>query len=105
MAKKIFKKAFAAAFAAAMLVVPVSAQIPEKKAVAAADEHHDDWLHVNEDAQVVDMDGNPVWLTGVNWFGYNAGRQVFDGVWSKNMHSMKWPVNVQSVTFILFLKV
>ena len=88
MAKKIFKKAFAAAFAAAMLVVPVSAQIPEKKAVAAADEYHDDWLHVNEDAQVVDMDGNPVWLTGVNWFGYNAGRQVFDGVWSKNMHSM-----------------
>ncbi len=47
----------------------------------------DDWLHV-EGNQIVDMDGNPVWLTGCNWFGYNVGSQVFDGVWSQNMHEM-----------------
>ena len=52
------------------------------------DEYHDDWLHVNENAEIVDMDGNPVWLTGCNWFGYNVGSQVFDGVWSRNMHEM-----------------
>lgn len=52
----------------------------------AVDEFHDDWLHVNENAEIVDMDGNPVWLTGCNWFGYNVGSQVFDGVWSRNMH-------------------
>ncbi|MDE5946921.1 MAG: cellulase family glycosylhydrolase [Oscillospiraceae bacterium] len=52
------------------------------------DEYHDDWLHVNENAQIVDINGNPVWLTGCNWFGYNVGSQVFDGVWSQNMHDM-----------------
>ena len=47
----------------------------------------DDWLHV-ENGVVVDEAGNPVWMTGVNWFGYNVGSQVFDGVWSQNMHEM-----------------
>ncbi len=56
-------------------------------ASAAADDTQDDWLHVEGD-KIVDMNGNEVWLTGVNWFGYNTGRQVFDGVWSKNLHSM-----------------
>ena len=55
---------------------------------AAPDEYHDDWLHVNDNAEIVDMYGNPVWLTGCNWFGYNVGSQVFDGVWSQNMHEM-----------------
>lgn len=53
--------------------------------VMAADDCHDDWLHVNDKAEIVDMNGNPVWMTGVNWFGYNVGSQVFDGVWSANM--------------------
>ncbi len=57
-------------------------------AVETPDEYHDDWLHVDENAQVVDMYGNPVWMTGCNWFGYNVGSQVFDGVWSQNMHEM-----------------
>ncbi|MDD6270310.1 MAG: cellulase family glycosylhydrolase [Oscillospiraceae bacterium] len=55
---------------------------------AAPDSYHDDWLHVNENAKIVDMNGNPVWLTGCNWFGFNVGSQVFDGVWSQNMHEM-----------------
>lgn len=57
-------------------------------AESVPDEYHDDWLHVNENAEIVDMNGNPVWLTGCNWFGYNVGSQVFDGVWSQNMHDM-----------------
>lgn len=52
---------------------------------AAPDEFHDDWLHVNENAEIVDMYENPVWITGCNWFGFNVGSQVFDGVWSQNM--------------------
>ena len=27
-----------------------------------------------------------VWLTGCNWFGFNTGSNVFDGVWACNMH-------------------
>ena len=32
------------------------------------------------------MNGNEVWLTGINWFGYNVGSQIFDGAWSANVH-------------------
>ena len=51
------------------------------------DDTQDDWLHV-EDCKIVDKNGNEVWLTGVNWFGYNTGSDVFDGVWSRNLHEM-----------------
>ena len=51
------------------------------------DDTQDDWLHV-EDCKIVDKNGNEVWLTGVNWFGYNTGSNVFDGVWSRNLHEM-----------------
>ncbi|HRU96996.1 MAG TPA: cellulase family glycosylhydrolase [Ruminococcus sp.] len=83
------KKAVALLMSAVTLGVASSNGFPAVITTnAAPDEYHDDWLHVNENAEVVDMNGNPVWMTGCNWFGYNAGRQVFDGVWSKNMHSM-----------------
>ena len=91
MAKHILTRLLAGLAATVMLVPTLNNGIPEKKTVKkalAADTSGDDWLHVNDKAQIVDKDGNEVWLTGVNWFGYNAGRQVFDGVWSKNMHSM-----------------
>ncbi|MCR5141351.1 MAG: cellulase family glycosylhydrolase [Ruminococcus sp.] len=94
MVKKLISGMTAAATACTILLTPASgvttsAKEPAVKAVSAAaapDSYHDDWLHVNENAEVVDMYGNPVWMTGVNWFGYNVGSQVFDGVWSVNMH-------------------
>ena len=44
------------------------------------DDLHDDWLHVNDNAEIVDKNGNPVWITGINWFGFNTGTGIFDGV-------------------------
>ncbi len=86
MAKKLISKALAAAAAATFILTPAINAVPKEKAVAAPDEYHDDWLHVNDKAQIVDMNGNEVWLTGVNWFGYNVGSQIFDGAWSANVH-------------------
>ena len=71
------------ALSCAMLCNLASAVPP--MTASAVDDRHDDWLHV-ENGKVVDMQGNEVWMTGVNWFGYNVGSQVFDGVWSVNMH-------------------
>lgn len=79
-------KQAAAAAAAAMMLAMQGLMMPAPSAAAAPDEYHDDWLHV-ENGKVVDMYGNEVWMTGVNWFGYNVGSQIFDGVWSRNMHS------------------
>jgi endoglucanase len=66
----------AAAVAAAIIGVvtpPASAAIPAK-----------DWLHVRGN-QIVDEANNPVWLTGTNWFGFNASERVFHGLWSGNI--------------------
>ena len=57
MAKTFFKKLIAVSAAAAALM-PAFGQLPNKTAVAAPDEYHDDWLHVNDKAQIVDMNGN-----------------------------------------------
>jgi len=58
------------------------------KSEDSSDDLHDDWLHVNDKAEIVDKNGNPVWLTGINWFGFNTGTGVFDGVWMRNFHEM-----------------
>ena len=44
----------------------------------------DDWL-TTDGSKIVDMNGTEVWLTGVNWFGYNTGTNLFDGVWNCNL--------------------
>lgn len=46
----------------------------------------DDWL-TTVGNRIVDKDGKQVWLTGVNWFGYNTGSNIFDGCWSCNMET------------------
>ena len=89
----IYKKLTALTASTAMLfALTPTAKAPKTEILhadaAAPDEYHDDWLHVNENAEIVDMYGNPVWLTGCNWFGYNVTTQCFDGVWSRNMHEM-----------------
>jgi endoglucanase len=53
-------------------------------ASAAAAAPATDWLHVSGN-QIVDAAGNPVWLTGANWFGFNATERVFHGLWSANI--------------------
>ena len=49
---------------------------PNKGAVSG-----DDWLSVKGN-KIVDRNGKEVWLTGVNWFGYNTGTNCFDGLWA-----------------------
>jgi aryl-phospho-beta-D-glucosidase BglC (GH1 family) len=45
----------------------------------------DDWLFTKGN-KIVDKDGKEVWLTGVNWFGYNTGTNTFDGLWSADLN-------------------
>ena len=39
----------------------------------------DDWLHT-DGRRILDKDDKEVWLTGLNWFGYNVGTNTFDGL-------------------------
>ncbi|MGW9447383.1 cellulase family glycosylhydrolase [Streptomyces sp. NPDC055632] len=51
---------------------------------AAAPAPAKDWLHTRGN-QIVDENGDKVWLTGTNWFGFNATERVFHGLWSGNI--------------------
>lgn len=82
--KRTFLRKLAGAALTGAMLLNLTAAVPAA-AETKPDAYHDDWLHV-ENGKVVDMYGNEVWMTGVNWFGYNVGSQVFDGVWSQNMH-------------------
>ncbi len=66
--------ALAAAAGVAVLTAPVAQAAPPAK----------DWLHVSGN-KIVDEANNQVWLTGTNWFGYNASERVFHGLWSGNI--------------------
>ncbi|MBP1559735.1 MAG: cellulase family glycosylhydrolase [Oscillospiraceae bacterium] len=46
----------------------------------------DDWLYV-KGSKIVDKDGKEVWLTGINWFGYNTGTNTFDGLWACDLNT------------------
>ena len=46
----------------------------------------DDWLSVKGN-KIVDSSGREVWLTGVNWFGYNTGTNTFDGLWACDLNT------------------
>jgi aryl-phospho-beta-D-glucosidase BglC (GH1 family) len=51
------------------------------KTVVEKDDTNDDWLHCVGN-QIYDEEGNPVYLTGVNWFGFNCNEAVVHGLWS-----------------------
>ncbi|MBT0995113.1 cellulase family glycosylhydrolase [Cellulomonas sp. DKR-3] len=67
---------------AAALGVPLAVAAAPAQAAPAAD-----WLHV-EGNRIVDEAGTEVWLTGANWFGFNATERVFHGLWSVNLESI-----------------
>ncbi len=46
----------------------------------------DDWLHT-DGSRILDKDGKEVWLTGINWFGYNTGTNTFDGLWACDLNT------------------
>lgn len=46
-----------------------------------------DWLSTDGNL-IVDSQGNPVWLTGANWFGLNTTERILHGIWTLNMHDL-----------------
>jgi aryl-phospho-beta-D-glucosidase BglC (GH1 family) len=50
--------------------------------LAAAE--NDDWLHT-EGNKIKDSSGHEVWLTGINWFGYEENEKIFHGLWTRDL--------------------
>lgn len=83
---KKFRKTMAALTAIAALAVSVNASgfTSDNSAIiadAAVDDCNDDWLHA-VGSRLYDKDGNEVWLTGANWFGFNCGENLAHGLYA-----------------------
>ena len=67
----------------------VTSQAPSTEAPKPTASHSplgDDWLYT-DGSKVVDRNGNEVWMTGCNWFGYNTGTNCFDGIWACDLNT------------------
>ncbi|MDE7121879.1 MAG: cellulase family glycosylhydrolase, partial [Oscillospiraceae bacterium] len=53
----------------------------------AVDDNNDDWIHA-VGSRLYDKDGNEVWITGANWFGFNCGERFPHGLWSADVDAM-----------------
>lgn len=77
---KALKRATAVVCLAAVAGMLGFSSMSSPEVTYAADTNHDDWLHTYED-KILDKNGNEVWLTGANWFGFNCTENVFHGAW------------------------
>lgn len=53
----------------------------------AADDNNDDWIHA-VGSRLYDANGNEVWITGANWFGFNCGERFPHGLWSADVDEL-----------------
>jgi aryl-phospho-beta-D-glucosidase BglC (GH1 family) len=78
-----FKKVMAAALAITALTASGSAigVSSVSAATGTTDTNNDDWLHA-VGSRLYDKDGNEVWLTGANWFGFNCTENCAHGLYA-----------------------
>ncbi len=89
-----FKKIVAGISAVAMAGVcfastSIATEVSNVETVEAVttDDCNDDWLHA-EGSRLYDSDGNEVWITGANWFGFNCGENILHGLWSADIDEL-----------------
>ncbi len=69
--------------------------------VQAVDTNNDDWLHA-EGSRLYDMNGNEVWLTGANWFGFNCGEACPHYLWSADIDDILQSVVDHGINVLRF---
>ena len=87
-AKGLYALLLSAVVGTAALNLPfVSAEPDTALTACAADDTNDDWLHA-KGSRLYDMNGNEVWLTGANWFGFNCTECSPHYLWSGDIDDL-----------------
>ncbi len=68
---------------------------------AAADDCNDDWLHA-VGSRLYDENGNEVWLTGANWFGFNCTENCAHGLYACDVDEFLSGVAEHGINVIRF---
>ncbi len=89
--KKLSKALAALMSSAAVMVSAVGSALPAATSPSfdsfAVDDCNDDWLHA-EGSKLYDMNGNQVWITGANWFGFNCSENCAHGLYARDVDDM-----------------
>ncbi len=96
---KKLRRAFAAV--TAVLTLAASASAMSLTTAQAADDCNDDWLHA-EGSRLYDKNGNEVWLTGANWFGFNCGEACVHYLWSADVDDVLKEIADHGINIIRF---
>ncbi len=99
---KLKKKLAAAAVSGMMLATCLSSAAPVVQtslSAAAADDNNDDWLHA-EGSKLYDANGNQVWLTGANWFGFNCTENCAHGLYATDIDAFLKTVGEHGINLI-----
>ncbi len=68
---------------------------------AETDDCNDDWLHASG-SRLYDMNGNEVWLTGANWYGFNCSENVPHGLYAADCDKFLSNVADKGINIIRF---
>ncbi len=100
---KKFTRNAAAAITAAVLTVAGAAPCFSQTTMTAnsVDTNNDDWLHA-EGSRLYDMNGNEVWLTGANWFGFNCSENCPHYLWSADADDCLTEIADRGINIIRF---
>ncbi|MGN0613104.1 MAG: cellulase family glycosylhydrolase [Porcipelethomonas sp.] len=95
------KKLITAATFLAVAVSGVASAVSGSLVSTAADTNNDDWLHA-EGSRLYDKDGNQVWLTGANWFGFNCSENCAHYLWSADVDDCLREIADRGINIIRF---
>ncbi len=98
---KVWKKLTAAVAALTICISAVTTGVMTNLNTAAVDDGNDDWLHA-VGSRLYDKDGNEVWLTGANWFGFNCSENCAHGMYAADVDVFLSNVADKGINIIRF---
>ena len=98
---KIWKKITAALTALTMSMSMAASSAAMTMQAVAVDDGNDDWLHA-VGSRLYDKDGNEVWLTGANWFGFNCSENCAHGLYATDVDQFLSAVADHGINVIRF---
>ena len=104
--KKLLKAAAAVVSACALTISGAAPSFPAvlsspASTASAVDDNNDDWLHA-KGSRLYDMNGNEVWLTGANWFGFNCSENCPHYLWSADADDCLTEIADRGINIIRF---
>ena len=98
---KVIKKLMAGVSALALSFSMAASGMSTALPAVAADDTNDDWLHA-VGSRLYDSQGNEVWLTGANWFGFNCSENCLHGLYANDADNILSTLSDKGINVLRF---